>query len=79
MVCNYCFENENLSNYIKEYGSKAVLNFQCTTCNSSDEDIYILPKKDLAQKNTITICNGIFLFHFKYSHFKENYSHFKNE
>ena len=50
MVCNYCFENENLSNYIKEYGSKAVLNFQCTTCNSSDEDIYILPKKDLAQK-----------------------------
>jgi len=50
MVCNYCFENENLSSYIKEYGSKAVLNFQCTTCNSSDEDMYILPKKDLAQK-----------------------------
>lgn len=50
MICNYCFENENLSNYIKEYGSKAVSTFQCTTCNSSDEDMYILHKKDLAQK-----------------------------
>lgn len=50
MICNYCFENEELNEYIKEQGSKATHSYQCPECKSSEDDMYILAKVDLAKK-----------------------------
>lgn len=50
MVCNYCFESEELNDYIREHGSKATSNYQCPECQSSDELMYLLSKNTLAMK-----------------------------
>lgn len=50
MVCNYCFEYEEISNYIKENGFKASHNYQCPDCQSLEDEMYLLSKDDLAKK-----------------------------
>lgn len=50
MVCNYCFENKELNDYIKEQGSKATHSYQCSECQSLEDEMYLLPKDDLARK-----------------------------
>ena len=50
MICNYCFENEELNDYIKKQGSKATHSYQCPECQSLEDNMYILSKDDLARK-----------------------------
>jgi len=50
MVCNYCFKNEELNDYIKLQGSKVTGHYECPECQSSEDDMYILSKDDLGTK-----------------------------
>ena len=54
MICNSCFDNENLKDYIKETGKKDPSKFKCQECGKENEDLiddmYLLTKSNLAIK-----------------------------
>jgi hypothetical protein len=54
MVCNFCFENVRIRQYIEENGKKAKLGYECSECKEKNEDLiddmYIFSKQELAEK-----------------------------
>lgn len=55
MVCNYCFSNIQIKQYIKENGDNAEENYQCKNCQEISNDdlsepMYILSKSRLTEK-----------------------------
>jgi hypothetical protein len=53
IICNYCFDNEELNKWIEKNGEKSENNFICPNCKTSAKEvneIYFLNKKDLAEK-----------------------------
>lgn len=52
MICNYCYENKNLINYIEECGEKARIHDTCTECGTVNDhnDMYRLSKIKLSKK-----------------------------
>lgn len=54
MICNYCFEDEKIHNYVLTKGTKAIDGYRCSCGNESDyeyeEFIYLLNKQELADK-----------------------------
>jgi len=61
MICNFCFENKNLKEYIEENGDKAEDGYICSQCKLENDDLkndmYILSKSNLAQKLQVIIQN----------------------
>jgi len=54
VICNYCFENEEIKKYIEENGEKAKTQYQCLECRTSNKEIvdemYIISKRTLAKQ-----------------------------
>jgi len=55
VICNYCFSNEQIKQFIEENGDEAEENYQCSNCqevNNDDliEPIYILANSELAAR-----------------------------
>lgn len=53
MVCNYCFSNEHIRQYIDYNGEEATQNYQCSNCqkiNNNDDSMYVLAKSELSEK-----------------------------
>jgi len=54
VICNYCFENEEMKKYIEENGEKAKTQYQCLECRTSNketvDEMYIISKRTLAKK-----------------------------
>lgn len=53
MICNYCFDDEKLNEWIEENGEKVNNDYICPNCNIYAKEVdkmYILDKKDLVEK-----------------------------
>lgn len=62
MICNYCFSNEQIKQYIEENGDEAEQNHQCQNCqeiNNDDliEPMYVLEKLEIIEKSNILSIN----------------------
>ena len=61
IICNYCFDDEKLSQWIKKQGIKIEdNNFKCPNCKTSVmevDEIYVLDKKKLVEKLKEIILN----------------------
>lgn len=62
MICNYCFSNKQINNFIQTTGNLATLNYQCPHCQqiyNDDliEEMYIMPKRLLVEKLQQVILN----------------------
>lgn len=70
MVCNYCFSNEDIRDFIKSQGKQAEPNYRCNECRlindkSIEQPKYLLSKYSLSEKLQQVIKN---LYRHEYEH-----------
>ena len=62
MICNYCFENENIKKYIEDNGNEAALDYQCQECQEMNDtnlidEMYVISEAELSERVCTVITN----------------------